>query len=141
MVEALDCLLILALLGLVIVVIGLVVAGVSLKNHAAAGAKRLYGPPSERMKTITAMVKGIGQQEQVRAGRITKRVRSASDAVGVVTAEAQTAARIINESDLKASISRLQEVVTVAAALANIAQTVSQHKTSEASDSGASAKA
>jgi hypothetical protein len=128
MVEALNWLIILAFLGLVVVVGWLIATLVNLKNHAVGDAKRFYERPVERINNITATGKGIAQQETVRVKRIIARVKVAAVPVQAVVAEARTAADILKESDIQGSMTKLQEIVTLAMAFSKVVQEASRAK-------------
>ena len=116
-------LLILALLGLIGSIAGMVLAALRLKPSVMTNVKRLYEPPLQSVKSLIATGKGLAQQEGVRAKHIGASAREAATAVKGVAGEVKTAATGVHFSELKPVLNNLQNVFRVLGLAAQFART------------------
>ena len=104
-----EVLLILALLGLIGVLVWVVRSALHVKNQTVGHAKRLSQRPIAAGKNLGMTVKGLVQQETVRAKHIGASVKDAVGAVQHSVSEIKDAAQTVHTEELKPAMATLQE--------------------------------
>lgn len=126
--QIVDCIIILAFLGLIIALVAIVWAMLNLKNSVVANAKRLYERPSRSFKNLAAAGRGIVIQEQVRIDAASKRVKAATDLVLDTANDLNTAVETIRDIDWEpifAAATGAARFMSAAAGVARAASTQS----------------
>ena len=121
-----EVLLILALLGMVGVLVLLVMTALHVKNMTVGRVKRLAERPTKAGKNLATTVKGIVQQETVRAKHIGASVKVAASAVQEAATEIKVTAQAVHPEDLKPALASLQNITKILRVAAIFTQATKQ---------------
>lgn len=108
-----EVILILALVGLIGVLAWVVKTALHVKNTTIGHAKRLTQAPIAAGRNLATTVKGIAQQETVRAKHIGASAKGAASAVQGAASNIGEAAQSVHPEELKPALASLQNLTKI----------------------------
>lgn len=122
-IEIVDWLQVIALIGLIAAIVWLAVTAVRVKNGFMGDAKRLYEPPLRAGKNVFAAGKGVALQETARVKRVGAVVKGTAGVVKETALDAKEAIEGVHLSDLKPVITNAQNAFRILSIVAQFART------------------